>query len=206
MNSKALTLPNQVDQFIIECDASDTALGTVLLQLQNDREEAVKFASRQLKGAELNYSTFEKELLAILFSIEKFKHHLWKKFTIRTDHKPILWLKEIKDPNNRVQRWKIKLSEYDFTIVHKPGKFNTIPDYLSRILIIKQENLTEQNKKSYIHDCHILTGHGGRDATNSLLKQTLKWKGMKTDVDKYVKSCNTCIEYSNNNNPFKIPK
>lgn len=63
------------------------------------------------------YTTTEKELLAIVWSVTHFRPYLFsRKFLIRTDHKPLVWLFNIKDPSSRLIRWRIKLEEYNFNI------------------------------------------------------------------------------------------
>lgn len=78
--------------------------------------------------------------------------NLWgRHFKIVTDHRPLKWLISLKDPGSRLTRWTIKLSEYDFEVIHKPGRSNQNADALSRITIAKvdispQEILTNQKK------------------------------------------------------------
>ena len=86
-----------------------------------------------LQGAEINYSTIEKELFAIVFYVHHFRPYLYgQKFILVTDHRPLVWLYSIKDPVSRLARWRIKLSEYDYEIVYKPGRVNSNADALSR--------------------------------------------------------------------------
>ena len=67
-----------------------------------------------------------------MFAIKTFKNYVYgNRFTIVTDHKPLLWLKSA-DNNTRVQKWRLKLSDYEFDIVYKPGKQNANADALSR--------------------------------------------------------------------------
>ncbi|CAB0033556.1 unnamed protein product [Trichogramma brassicae] len=84
-------------------------------------------------ATELNYAAIEKELLAIVFAVQHFRPYLYgRKFTIVTDHKPLVWLHNLKNPTSRLARWKEKLRDYDYEIVHKPGKVNANADALSR--------------------------------------------------------------------------
>ena len=81
------------------------------------KDPAVAYASRSLHKAELKYRTYEKEALAIMFAIKTFENYIYgTKFTIVTDHKPLLWLKSA-DNNTRVQKWRLKLSDYEFEVI-----------------------------------------------------------------------------------------
>lgn len=77
-----------------------------------------------------------KELLAIVDSCKHFRPYLFgQKFTIETDHKPLTWLFSLKEPNQRLIRWKLRLEEFNFEIKYKKGKENKVADALSRIEI-----------------------------------------------------------------------
>ena len=93
----------------------------------------VAYASRTLVNAEKNYSTTE-ELLAIVWGCKQYRQYLFgRKFTIVTDHKPLTWVFSVKDPSSRLLRYRLKLEEYDYQLVYKPGIRNTNADALSRI-------------------------------------------------------------------------
>src|SRR5215470_14292500 len=83
---------------------------------------------------ERNYSTTEKELLAIVWGMRYFRPYLYgRKFVVVTEHKPLTWIMSVKDPGSRLLRWRIKLEEYDYEIVCKRGALNTNADALSRV-------------------------------------------------------------------------
>jgi len=91
-------------------DASGEGLGAVLSQGEITKDRPVAFASRTLNQAEKNYSTTEKELLAIVWGMRHFRPYLYgRKFTAVTDHKPLTWILNAKDPESRLLRWQIKL-------------------------------------------------------------------------------------------------
>lgn len=128
-----LQYPDFKRPFIVTTDASDFAIGAILSQGQIGRDLPIAYASRTLNQAETNYSTTEKELLAIVFAVKHFRPYLYgHKFTLVTDHRPLIWLNGLKDPVSRLARWKIKLSEYDYDIVYKKGTANSNADALSR--------------------------------------------------------------------------
>jgi hypothetical protein len=74
-----------------------------------------------LNNSEKNYSTTQKELLAIVWGCKKYRPYLYgTKFTIVTDHKPLKWVFNVKDPSSRLLRWRLKLEEFDYEVVYKP--------------------------------------------------------------------------------------
>lgn len=141
MNDPILQYPDFNRPFILTTDASNVAIGAVLSQGPIGSDKPISYASRTLNDSELNYSTIEKELLAIVWATKYFRPYLFgRKFTILTDHKPLQWIMNIKEPNSRLTRWRLKLSEYDFSVVYKKGKYNTNADALSRIEIHNEES------------------------------------------------------------------
>ena len=105
----------------------------------------IGFASRTLNDHEIRYSTIEKEFLAIVWAIKYFRFYLYgRKFTIETDHKAIIWLNNLKEPNMKLQRWKIQLNDYNFDINYVKSKDNHVADGLSHIPII-QKSIKKHN-------------------------------------------------------------
>src|SRR5699024_10444066 len=128
-NDIILQYPDFSKEFFLTTDASGEGIGAVLSQKTALGDQPVAYASRSLNKAELNYSTTEKELLAIVWSVHHFRPYLYgRKFKIITDHKPLVWLFSVKDPGSRLMRWRLKLEEFDYEIVHKAGKLNNNAD------------------------------------------------------------------------------
>jgi len=97
-----------------------------------------------LINAEKTYSTTQKELLAIVWGCKQFRQYLYgRKFTIVTDQKPLTWIFNVKDPSSRLFRWRLKLEEYDYDIIYKPGTKNTNADALNRINVTEVKPITE---------------------------------------------------------------
>jgi len=121
--------------FQIETDASDVAIGGVLVQQDADgRDRPVAFVSRGLTGAESRYGTTERELLAVLWAIDRFRVYIQDaKFRVVTDHANLQWLFRQRR-SGRIGRWVLRLMEYDFDVVHKAGHKHVVPDALSRIV------------------------------------------------------------------------
>ena len=128
-----LQYPDFSQPFKVTTDASGYAIGGVLSQEFTGDDLPIAYASRLLNTAEQNYSTIEKECLAIIYCVTHFRPYLYgRKFKIETDHKPLVWMNSIKDPNSRIWKWKLKLSDYEFEINYKKGKSNLNADALSR--------------------------------------------------------------------------
>lgn len=91
------------------------------------------FASRKLLDAETRYSATEGEALAILFALKRFTHLLYgQKVIIKTDHRPLTFIKQGCEHNRKLARWWAELQHYDYEISYVPGKSNVVPDCLSR--------------------------------------------------------------------------
>ena len=130
-----LTMANYDDQFRLETDASDFALGAVLSQKQDGKWKPVAYISKTLTQTERNYEIYDKELLAIITALEQFRHYLMgaaQKFEIWTDHANLQYFKKPQKLNRRQARWVTILQEYDFSLHHIPGKQNSKADILSR--------------------------------------------------------------------------
>lgn len=126
--------PDFDKEFIIACDASKTGVGGVLAQLDEEgNERAICFFSHKLNPAQRNYSITELECLAAVLCIKSFRPYVeGHKFRVITDHASLKWLMSQKDLTGRLARWSMKLSQFDFSIEHRKGSLNIVPDALSR--------------------------------------------------------------------------
>lgn len=132
-SAPVLCYPDFTKPFTLTCDASNYAISAILSQGSTGQERPIAYASRTLNKSESNYSTTEKELLAILFGCKTFRPYLYgRKFQIVTDHRPLKWLMNHRDPSSKLQRWRLKLEEYEYEIVYRKGKLNSAADALSR--------------------------------------------------------------------------
>ena len=128
-----LTIPNARDEFILDTDASNTAVGGELLQIQDGEERVIAYASYALTPEQRRYCTTRLELLAIVRLTRQFRHHLLgKPFTIRTDHNSLTWLLRFKEPQGQLARWIEELSQYNMVLKHRKGSLHANADGLSR--------------------------------------------------------------------------
>ena len=129
--------------FVLYTDASKIAIGAVLLQRDNSGvERAISFFSKKLSPAQQNYSTFERECLAIICALEHFRVHLLgRKFRLRTDHRALAWLFS-KEPkaSARICGWLATLMKYPIVIEYVCGSENSIADALSRLDSVAVDN------------------------------------------------------------------
>ena len=123
-------------QMYVQTDASDVGLGGALLQKYGNIYHPIKFISRKLKKAEKNYSTIEKEGLAIVWAVEKFVVYLYgREFILLTDHRPLTFIQLSKMHNSRVMRWSMFLQDWCFHVESIKGVDNVLADYLSRTCV-----------------------------------------------------------------------
>lgn len=252
ITAPVLQCPNFDKPFSIHCDASGVAVGSVLMQ--NDEEghsHPIAYFSKLLSRCEQNYSVTERELLAVLLSIEHFRPYIeGTKFSVITDHASLKWLLNLTNPTGRLARWATRLSQFNFDIIHKKGSAHTVPDALSRIeisiiescpedivdpwytQIFKECQLHPSKYKSFKIDNKVLykfikpkdnlhnnlawkivipkehildtikqnhdkptSGHFGVHKTLQKLKMHYFWPKMFTDVQNYIKDCDTCKAY-----------
>ncbi|KAL2243765.1 UNVERIFIED_CONTAM: Transposon Ty3-G Gag-Pol polyprotein [Sesamum indicum] len=130
--------PDWNHPFEIMCDASNHAIGAVLGQKIGKDPHVIYYASRMLDSAQSNYTTTEKELLAIVFALEKFRHYLLgTKVVVYSDHAALRYLLSKKEAKPRLIRWILLLQEFNLTIKDKKGAENLVADHLSRLITDK---------------------------------------------------------------------
>jgi hypothetical protein len=135
--------PNWGESFEIMCNASDYVVGAVLGQRIEKLPYVVYYTSRTLNDAQLNYSTTEKELLAVVFALDKFISYLLGfKIIIFSNHAALKYLFSKKDAKSRLIRWILLLQEFDIEIWDKKGTENVMVDHLSRLTMDFTEDAT----------------------------------------------------------------
>uniref|UniRef100_A0A5S6Q6P2 RNA-directed DNA polymerase n=1 Tax=Trichuris muris TaxID=70415 RepID=A0A5S6Q6P2_TRIMR len=116
-------------------DASDVAMGAILSQIGADGlEHPVAFASKSFSKAQRNYCVTRREMLAVVTFVDYFRPYLQnRRFTLRTDHEALRWLQTSGNTDGQWARWQERLQQFDFVIMHRPGKQHLNADALSRI-------------------------------------------------------------------------
>ncbi|KAH9245109.1 hypothetical protein BASA81_017423 [Batrachochytrium salamandrivorans] len=131
-----LSHPDEKKEFLVECDASDFALGGVLSQFgPNNELQPVVFFSCQMCPAERNHEIYDKELLVIIECLKEWRYFLQNSvvpFTIFTGHKNLQYFMTTKQLTRRQARWSLFLSEFDFKLAYRSGPHNGKADLLSR--------------------------------------------------------------------------
>jgi len=129
-----LQSPNFDLPFVVQTDASALGLGAVLLQGDGQDRHPVQYISRKLFPRETNYSTVEKEALAIKRALDTLKYYLISKdFVLETDHRALQWINKMRDRNARITRWYLSLQPFKFKVQYRAGTVNVIADFLSRL-------------------------------------------------------------------------
>nr|GEX13707.1 hypothetical protein [Tanacetum cinerariifolium] len=129
-----LIAPNWDQPFELMCDASDFAVGAILGQRTEKHFRPIHYASKTMIQAEANYTTIEKEMLAIVYAFEKFRCYLiMNRSIVYTDHSALKYLFAKKDAKARLLRWILLLQEFDFKVIDTKGAENYAADHLSRL-------------------------------------------------------------------------
>jgi hypothetical protein len=169
------------------CDASNYTLGAVLGQRQNKVFHVIYYASRTLNDAQINYATTEKEFLAVVFAVDKFRSYLiGSKTIIWTDHQAIKYLMNKQDAKPRLIRWVLLLQEFDLEIKDRKGVDNPVADHLSRL----EPNESTESDKLPINEkfadeqlMRVTVDPWFADIANYLVNKVLP-KGMNTHQKK----------------------
>lgn len=169
-----LQYPNFNQEFVLETDASEIGIGSILKQ----KDKCIGMYSYKLKKSELNYSVVEKETLAIVKSVQHFRNIIFNaRVVVKTDCANSIFSQPL---TSRIQRWKYQLAEYDLILTYHKGKENTVADGLSRLPCIQNppENLQAYNILDIAHQ------------QNASLEEILKLKDSKiVKYDSYEIFC-----------------
>ena len=170
---------------VLRTDASLTGVGAVLLNVIDTEERNVWFLSRAFTNSEKNWSTIEQEAFGIFWAVVSLDHWLrGHPFVVQTDHRNLVFIHKSSVP--KIQRWCLRLLEYDFVIEHIPGERNVIADCLSRCCAVEHLPLIAAAHNPVV-------GHLGVQRTMDLLHlRGLELDGMRDDVTEFIQHCPTC--------------
>ena len=151
---RASTLSTRYNErIIVTTDDTDFALGAVLGQRKISEDKVCNYGFRCIRGAELYYSTYDRELLAIVFAKDLFGPFLYgRKFTIVTDHEPLKYFHKTKIPDVRFNFLKANLCGYEFDIIYRPGPRNCNADALSRNPIIHEGEVNPELPRVQLYE------------------------------------------------------
>ncbi len=166
-----MILPDFIVPFKIYTDASNLAVGAVLAQDRDGCEHVVAYASRALNSTQKRWSTFDRELWAIVWAVREFKHYIGiASFTIITDHRPLLALRRMSiddDPTGRRARWILELDPLNWVIVHKDGQHHKNADSLSRRPETPDTKVADDNVKGALQVNVVNSNQTGIDTAHS---------------------------------------
>ena len=132
-SAPVLKHPEFYERFILTTNASDFAVGAILNQGPLGEDRPIAYMSKIMKPAEKNYTTTEKECLAVIYAVLHFRPYLFgRSFLSICDHEPLKWIDSVKPPLQRLIRWRTRLREYEYEFLHKSERLNVNVDALSR--------------------------------------------------------------------------
>ena len=210
-----LRQPDFTRKFIIYTDASSYAISGVLSQQDEfGKEYVVCFNSRLLKNAEIHYGITEKECLAVVWAIKKYRIYVYgTQFDVVTDHSALKWLINITDPTARLARWSIYLQAYEFNIIHRKGTTNGNADALSRPVLLCDirekmyivEDISPKYLDPYDDDnlMYYLTNGKMRDGLSRKQVNRIKRSTKSLNYDPKI---NSIFIYDKNNKLIEIPE
>ncbi|GJV99687.1 putative nucleotidyltransferase, ribonuclease H [Tanacetum coccineum] len=213
-NASILSFPDDVEDFVVYCDASNQGLSCVLMQ----RGKVIAFASRQLKIHEKIYTTHDLELGAVVFALKTWRHYLYgTKSVIYTDHKSLQHIFDQKKLNMRQRRWIKLFNDYECEICYHPGKANVGEAFRQEnVLAERLHGLDQQMERREDGSLYFLdriwvplvggvrtiimdethktmySVHPGADKMYHDLRDMYWCPGMKRDIAIYVSKCLTC--------------
>lgn len=150
ISAPVVVAPLPGTNFVVMTDASDVAIGAVLLQDQGKGLQVIAFESRKLNPHERNYAVHEKEMLAIVYALRTWRHYLFgEKILVLTDHQSCKYFETQKNLTGRQGRWAELLAEFDKEIRYRPGKYNEVADALSRNPVLNLAAISDVSLNEY---------------------------------------------------------
>ena len=181
-------------------DALNVGLAVILAQKQEGKERMICSASGTLNKSEQNYSDTKKECLAVVWGIKNFRNCLIANhFKVYTDHYSLQWLRSMKNESALLHRWAAQLEDYDFEILHRPGKNQGHVDALSRLPMdvkhfLGKEKTVLSSTKATVQVLERISkdGHLGVKKTLKLFQRRFEGVREKSLCQAAVSSCEGC--------------
>lgn len=193
-----LSYPREVGLLILDTDASDVGIGSVLSQIQDGEEKPLAYGSKKLSKQQARYCVTRRELLAIVVFLAEFRHWLLGgKFLIRTDHSSLRWLMNFKEPQGQLARWLEYIQEYDFDIVHRAGKKHQNADALSRM---------SENSDCAAYTQRVKLADLPCGGCKTCQKRQDEWATFDEEVDDIVPLTNKCRQVTTRRQKMKAQK
>ncbi|KAL4325949.1 hypothetical protein GQ457_11G033230 [Hibiscus cannabinus] len=211
--------------FELMCDASDYAVGAVLGQRKGKIFHPTYYASKTLNDAQVNYTTTEKEMLAVIFAFDKFRSYLiGTKVIVHTDHSAIKYLLSKKDAKPRLIRWILLLQEFDIEIIDRKGtenqgrkrfRHNAKGYFWDEPYLFKQcadqiirRCIPEEEQQMILEQCHSAPygGHfGGNRTAAKVLQSGFYWPTLHKDAQLFCQQCDRCQRTGNISKRNEMP-
>ncbi len=193
LSCKKLHFLQDYGEIILYTDASDNGCGGSLVQVVNGKEQPIAFVSKLFTDVQRRWPTNEKEMFGILFSIEKLHHLLaLRKFIVKCDHRNLSF-DERMSASPKVERWKLRLQQYNYITEYIRGEDNTVADALSRLCIMDHA-YSQDDIKNLIGKYHNneVGHHGARRTLLMMQKEGNRWRDQMHDVELFIKECPLC--------------
>ncbi|KAI2645310.1 Transposon Tf2-6 polyprotein [Labeo rohita] len=190
--------PDPTKPFVVEVDASDVGIGAVLSQRGPDEKlHPCSFFSRKFNPTQQRYGVGDRELLAIKWALEEWRHWLQgggDPFTVWTDHQNLTVIRQTKQLNPRPEHFNFHLS-------YRPGSKNSKAEALSRQH--QRDTINSEPAPELLQWGHdsTLAGHQGVQRTINFIGRAFWWRTLRRDVQEYVQACNICARSKNPNTP-----
>ncbi|BHF85374.1 hypothetical protein SprV_1002853800 [Sparganum proliferum] len=210
-------ISNDAGKFILDTDASDTAIGAVLSQQQSDgTERVIQYLSRSLTKAERRYCVTRKEMLALTHFVEECRPYLqYRPFVVRTDHSALTWLRNFKNPEGKVSNArplsKAELAghSYETRCLHslwdKLFIENGVLFYRDNEQYPKRVVLPLSMVDDVVERMHAELGHSGTHKTEWALRRRYYWPNQKTDIQNILRSCGHCLGFKSPGHSYRAP-
>ena len=209
---KHLSFLREDGKLILYTDASDYAIGACLMQVQDGVERPLMFISKSLSKVQRRWSTSDKEMLAIVWAVEKCRFYIGgSSCLVRTDHKALPY-SERTSSSKKIERWKLALQEYHLTFEYWKGADNHNADAMSRVTSaipgeaaqkislflaetqdvgFSEEGSSTVDRIKKYHGKHL--AHWGVKATwRAMRDDGHEWTNMRGDIATFIRSCDTC--------------